>query len=167
MSKHDEAFKVYAAIMGFDIKGFDQWLPSLEGTGAFDELKQRRSAAIDAMLLNDEATSLRHLEWMLIRWKWITRSNALLPMAALGQKFKPKGRGKGPIRKKIEQLLKKNPKATNAELWQSIKAKPPKGWVLMDTAKLGKYIDAPIGCLGMNWATFCNHAATERKALKD
>lgn len=166
MSKYEEGFKVYAALQGFDIQGFDRWLPSLEGTGAYDELMQRRKAAMAAAVASNDAEALRHLEWMLVRWKWISRANALEPMAALGQKFKPQGRGKGPIRKKIEQLLKKNPKATNAELWEAIKAKPPKGWELMDSIRLGKYIEAPSGQRGMNWATFINHAASERKALK-
>jgi hypothetical protein len=75
--KTDEAFTTYAAIQGFDIQGFDRWLPTLVGTGAFDELTQRRQAALEAMLANDEATVLRHLEWMLQRWREIDRSDKL------------------------------------------------------------------------------------------
>lgn len=166
MSKYEEGFKVYAVLQGFDIQGFDKWLPSLEGTGAYDELVQRRKDAMAAMVANDEASVLRHLEWMLIRWRWITRVNALEPMAALGQKFKPKGRGKGPIRKKIEQLLKKNPKAKTAELWEAIKAKPPKGWHFMESPRLGSYIEGPEN-QSMSHRVFANHVSAEKKALKN
>jgi len=70
--KAQEAFKVYAAIQGFDIQGFDRWLPSLHEYDAFVELTERRQAALEAMLANDESTALRHMEWMLLRWRSIT-----------------------------------------------------------------------------------------------
>ena len=75
MSKKEEAFKVYAALQGFDIQGFDRWLPSLQGYGAFVELTERRQAALEAMLANDESTALRHMEWMLLQWRRIDRGD--------------------------------------------------------------------------------------------
>lgn len=75
MSKYDEALQVYAALQGFDIQGFDRWLPSLQGYGAFVELTERRQAALEAMLANDESTALRHMEWMLLQWRRIDRGD--------------------------------------------------------------------------------------------
>ena len=90
MNINEEKFQIYAALQGFDIVGFDKWLPTLKGKdkgkGAYDELVERRSEAMDSM--KDEQRFLRHLEWMLLRWRWITRADALAPWAALGQKSK-------------------------------------------------------------------------------
>ena len=73
MSKKEEAFKVYAALQGFDIQGFDKFLSTIEAYPAHSALSQRRQAALEAMLANDEAAVLRHLEVLKAKWIEIAR----------------------------------------------------------------------------------------------
>ncbi len=82
-----------------------------------------------------------------------------------GQAF---GRNQGkkvtsPIRRKIDALLKKQPDMTNDEIWQAVKAAPPKGWELVDSTKLGRYLNGP-GSKEMAWGTFRNHCGAARKS---
>jgi len=84
-----------------------------------------------------------------------------------GKKFPGRKPGSiGPVRKFIRARLAKNHAATNEELWDAIKAKPPKGWMPMDTTKFGRYIDGPPGSDEVKWKSFCTYAAAERKLLK-
>ena len=161
MNVKEEAFQTYAALQGFDIQGFDKWLPTLQGTGAYSELIERRNEAIAAM--KDEQKFLRHLEWMLVRWKWINRVDALAPMASLGKKFQGKGKGKSPLRKKIEQHIKKNPDAKNLGIWDALKAKPPKGWVFQDNRQ-GIYVE--IDNQNLNYKSFQSLVSKVRNELK-
>lgn len=89
-------------------------------------------------------------------------------LAIHGKKMR-QGRKKstiGPIRKFIRAMLAKKPKATNEELWTTIKAKPPKGWTPMETARYGRYIDPPAGHTEVKWKSFRTYASLERKRLK-
>lgn len=86
------------------------------------------------------------------------------PLAHVGKKFKPKGRGMGPIRKAIARLLKRNPGMKNAALWEALSANPPRDWEIRDN-NLGKYIEGPKAA-NMNYARFCNVAAEERANRK-
>lgn len=88
------------------------------------------------------------------------------PFMTQGKKFK-EGRQsgtKGPIRREIARLLKKQPKATVEELWMAIKARPPKGCTVMEN-RLGRYIEGPGAGKEMQYARFRNVCILERKAL--
>ena len=163
----DTDFQTKAALMGFNIQGFDKWLPTLQGCGAFDELTGRREAAKAAFNAKNESEGIRHLEWMLLRWKWITRSDALSAMASFAAPFKTnaKGRGKSVIRKAIGKLLHKSPGMSNAQLWEALKAKPPKGWEFTESPRLGKYATGPKN-ENMEYSSFRNRAADERREVK-
>ena len=71
----------------------------------------------------------------------------------------------GPIRKEIEDLLKKNPTMKNTELWAAIGAKPPRGWQFYDN-RAGKYIEGPKSGDNMGYLRFCNVAWEERIKFK-
>jgi hypothetical protein len=79
-----EGIRLYCDLQGFDLPRFDAWLATLEGVPVHRELTERRTLALAAIRANDEQRALRHLEWMLLRWRWIKRSDALVPMAMLG-----------------------------------------------------------------------------------
>jgi len=83
----------------------------------------------------------------------------------LGMKFsrgRKKGAG-GPIRKAVAKLLKANPSMKNPQLWEAIKAKPPKGWGALEN-RLGKYLEGP-GNASMSYQRFCNVCSEERKKI--
>lgn len=84
-----------------------------------------------------------------------------------GEKFAPKGRGKSPIRKKIETLLKKHPDMTNEELWKEITHKLPKGWVVYNEPKMSRtpYLESPDN-VTMQYPRFCVVASLVRKGQK-
>lgn len=84
-----------------------------------------------------------------------------------GEKFAPKGRGKSPIRKKIETLLKKRRDMTNEELWKEITHKLPRGWAVYNEPKMSStpYLEYPDGTT-MKYTTFCQAASAVRKELK-
>jgi hypothetical protein len=80
-----------------------------------------------------------------------------------GEKFKS-GRqpGKlGPVAKKIQAYMKKNPRAKPAEVWAVLKKSPPKGFEFMESDRFGKYIEH--GCITvMNWPRFRNLVSEHR-----
>lgn len=90
--------------------------------------------------------------------------------AAKGIQFpsgKPEG-AKGPFRKRIDALLKKNPAMKNPELWAAIAKKPPQGWAAMDNS-MGKYFERqnPDGKMEyFDYTTFIKRASEARKLLK-
>ena len=70
---------------------------------------------------------------------------------------------KGLIRKTIARLLTKTPRMKNADLWEAIANKPPKGWSAYDNSQ-GKYLEGPEN-ENMGYKRFCNVASEERKNL--
>jgi hypothetical protein len=50
----------------------------------------------------------------------------------LGDPFKPRGRGPGPIKRKVKSLLKKNPDMSTTDLWRAVIDEPPKGWMVIN-----------------------------------
>lgn len=72
----------------------------------------------------------------------------------------------GAVRKWIRHKLSKAPTIKNAELWDAIKAKPPKGWKPMESPRLGCYIEGPSATDNVSYKTLCTYAALERKYLK-
>lgn len=83
-AEESEGIRIYCDLQGFDLPRFDAWLATLEDEPVHRELVERRNLAVAAIWANDEQRALRHLEWMLLRWRWIKRSDALMPMAMLG-----------------------------------------------------------------------------------
>lgn len=93
--------------------------------------------------------------------------NDVMPQAILGGKFL-KGRKPntgGPIRKRIEKELAKDPTLMPRHLWNKIKSKPPKGWEFFDN-DAGKYIEGPKGGDGMAYARFSEVCKEEKDKLK-
>ena len=88
------------------------------------------------------------------------------PLAATGIKFTQgrKSNSFGPIREAVRKLLKKNPKLTNDEIWETLKKHPPKGWEVMEN-RLGKYLSGPEG-KEVKYRSFQNVCSSERKTLK-
>lgn len=84
----EEIFQAVAVLTGFDILGFDKWHGALGECGAHKELRERRELAKAAALDNNQDALLRHLEWMLLRWKYIRREEYILPLARMGDKVK-------------------------------------------------------------------------------
>ena len=72
----------------------------------------------------------------------------------------------GPIRKRIAATLKKNPQMKNADLWERIKARPPRGWTAYENSRLGRYFEGPTPEQVTSYSRFCNIASEERRALK-
>jgi hypothetical protein len=71
----------------------------------------------------------------------------------------------GPIRKLIKNLLARDPSLTNFDLWNLVGSRPPAGWEVHSTPKLGRYFDGPNGRC-MSYRRFLNVCAEERKALR-
>lgn len=110
---------------------------------------------------------LAHLGYAIDQGKQIGLQILAGDQAAIGQKFKDgRKRGSvGPIRKAIGLLLKKSPNMKNAELWDALKAKPPRGWEVREN-RMGKYIEGPNPSDSMTYASFINAAAKERKKIR-
>ncbi len=86
----EESLHAFAALSGFDLVAWDEWLSALEPCPAKAELMERREAAKHAK--NSDAM-LRHLEWMQRRRVEIVREDSLLPLARTGDKVqKPRKR---------------------------------------------------------------------------
>lgn len=89
----EQVFRCNAALYGFDIWSFDEWLAAMDDCGAKRELIERRQLAREAIqigAINTDAL-LRHLEWMLLRWKYIRRTDYLMPLARTGRGVKAGG----------------------------------------------------------------------------
>ena len=85
-----------------------------------------------------------------------------------GRKFPGRKPGSiGPVRKFIRARLAKNSNPTNGELWDAISKRPPKGWTVMDSPRLGRYIEGPSSDDEVKWKSFCTYAALERGLLKN
>jgi len=162
-----EAFRTYCVLMGFDLVGFDAWLSTLEGEPVHKELTGRRALAWAAIRANDEQRGLRHLEWMLLRWRWIKRADALVPLAMLGDKFK-RGRRRGTIgavRKFVTVYMKKHPAAKAADVWLAIACKPPRDVEVYEASgALGPYIRT-AGKPDTSYRQFQNIVSEERSKL--
>lgn len=72
----------------------------------------------------------------------------------------------GTVRKRIRALLAKDAARENLELWELLKARPPKGWEFIDHGELRErwFLDYPGG--SMSWRRFCNACAEERARLR-
>jgi hypothetical protein len=124
--------------------------------------------ALQKAAIGDFEVAGRFLREHLVREAGILKSDAeikrLEPFAATGEKFRQGrkvGTG-GPIRKVIAELLAKEPTLSNAQLWDAIRKKPPKGWKSQDNVKFGKYFEGPEN-KNMGYSRFLNVCAEERK----
>ncbi|HEY0876917.1 MAG TPA: hypothetical protein VGE10_00545 [Zeimonas sp.] len=117
----------------------------------------------------DELQALREAE---LSWRNVLLVRDMVPLARRGRKFEG-GRklgAVGPIRKAIRRLLKNDPTLKNADLWDLVKARLPRGWTAFDN-RTGRYLEKPSRpeqkqIEKVEYSTFCNIAADERKALK-
>lgn len=160
-----EAFRTGCVLVGFDLPGFDKWLATLKGHPVHKELTERRALAWAAMLANEREGYLRHLEWMLLRWKWIRRADALTRLAQLGDKFDRHGRKRGSIgvvRKFVSSYMGKHPAAKTAEVWAALAAKPPRGVEVYEASgDVERYIRTP-GKADTSYRQFQNIVSEER-----
>lgn len=69
---------------------------------------------------------------------------AQAPLASVGRKFVQNGRPAGslsPLARALDRLLKKNPKASAQALWNTLKAKPPRGMNFYEPGRGSPYIE--------------------------
>ena len=100
-----EAFAIDCALHGFDLPKFDLWLGAMESCGAKEELLERRQWAWEAVRRDQPKDSLlRHLEWMLLRWRYIRREEYILPLARTGDRVKKGGAKGGQARKEYDPV---------------------------------------------------------------
>lgn len=87
------------------------------------------------------------------------------PLIAKARKFDPGRRpGSGSrVRKEVAKHLMRNPKATAAEVWAAIEAKPPKGMSVLEN-RAGRYIET-TGAKDTGYDRFANIVSEERKKL--
>jgi len=106
--------------------------------------------ASDAISARDAETALRPLD-------------GLMPLGELGAAFK-QGRKRGSVselRLAVRRVLKRRPKATAAEVWKALKAKPPRGITLHDRWGERRYIKTD-GKPDTGYARFRNIVSEER-----
>lgn len=114
---------------GFDLPHFDRWAASLPGcpscgTGAEcclkQEMRERRTLAIEALLANNKDGAFRHLEWMLNRQRGDEREQFLLPLAKRDKKRQDgtKQPRRPEINDWIKRKLKAEPQARSPALWR-------------------------------------------------
>ncbi len=87
----------------------------------------------------------------------------LAPDAEHGRKFTGRKPGAvNPITKQVAAYLKKHPTASAIEVWDAL-AKSPKGYRLIDSENLGRYIEKGA-VLCMEWKRFQNVVTEQRPA---
>lgn len=145
-----------------------------------DVLKVNRKHKFVAEEIRELRATARRLRTAIAAKDWIAAERAdvwanitylrmrqvyMAPLAQHGKKFPGRKPGTyGPIRKAIARLLKQRP-MKNAELWDTLKSRRPRGWTFFDNSQ-GKYIEGPKKSDGMDYARFRNIASEERKKLK-
>lgn len=122
----ESALATFAGLQGFAYGRFVAWHDALEECGAKRELQERREKALGAFRgyakgTGSEDAILRHLEWMLLRWKWITGDEALAPLAAIGQKATQQRKSNLRTRNR----LRKENADHEANKWRQMIAKDP------------------------------------------
>lgn len=119
------------------------------------------SAAGAAMAAAGTMQAAWQVEMIEARERWFEPKVA--PKVAIGQKFTA-GRKVGTIglvRLAVRRILKREPSATAARVWEAITAKPPKGITPYDN-RLGKYIEAP-GQAPTGYRRFANIVSEEKR----
>ena len=86
----------------------------------------------------------------------------LKPLAEHGQKFavNRKVGHLGPVAKTIKAFMVKQPDATAVQVWNALKARPPKGYAFMENRQ-GKYIEKGPKTV-MQWDRFANLVSEHR-----
>ena len=86
-----------------------------------------------------------------------------------GRKFKGgrKVGTTGPWRKRIAAMLKKDPARKNRDMWDEMKAKPPKGWTFIErSARFQERFEGPKAPQEFKFGTLATYAWEERRKLK-
>lgn len=161
----------FFSLKGFDLPDFDGWLSAFKSCGAKTELLDRRALAIQASRENRRDAVLRHLEWMMLRRQFHERNDFLLPLARHGKRF-PGGRRAGTgsaLRKAIAAVLKRNPTASAATVWDILAAREPRAMTFRNPPGREKYveIEAPGEApRATYYRRFANIVSEERAKLK-
>lgn len=131
-SKADHTFALICLTVGFDLPAFDDFLEKTNwSTSAAKANLQwfiaRRSQAIEAARANDRKLLRAILETLQIARQLVESDDVIRPLAQLGSKFKQgrKQGTKGPLRIAVENLVKKDPKISAANAWQTLKQSAP------------------------------------------
>lgn len=124
----EEIFAARYALQGFDLDVFDQWLSTLVDCGAKTELIERRELALAAFCKdpNNKDATVRHLDWILVRWREIRREQFLLPLARAG-KVVDEARRK-PKRPELQEWIDKQVAACAGETIKDLWRRAP-DWV--------------------------------------
>jgi hypothetical protein len=88
---------------------------------------------------------------------------AMQPKAVVGERFTA-GRKAGtvsPLRLAVRRILTRRPKATTAEVWGALKARPPRGITFVDSPRLGRYVETE-GRPDTSYRSLANIVAKER-----
>jgi len=130
---------------------------------AVDEIAARREKLIRLMARVVHAMNLGETDGLPVLMDQETAGQV-----THGRKFRGrKPDSIGPVRKFIRAKLKKNPSATNEELWDAISKRPPKDWTPIENARLWRYIEGPSAADEVKWKSFCTYASIERKRLNN
>jgi hypothetical protein len=168
-SKEDHVFALKALILGFDLLAFDEFLErELSGPKSKDVrewLVERRTHACAALQAKDLSLGEAILEMLHVYYQLVRREDVLLPKAKHGMKFvAKKPGGVGPVRKAIARVLKSNPTFTAEQVWQCLKANPPKGLEFHGSAALRHVWST--GRQNTGWRRFQNIVSEEKTKLK-
>ncbi len=109
---------------------------------------ERRAQALQAFKSGNRELAFAWINFLFAAMRAGKRENFLLPLSRTGKKF-VSGRkvgAVGPVRAAVRGLMKRSPNAKPAKLWESLKAKSPKGLSFVETPR-DKYIEIDLKTL--------------------
>ena len=133
---------------GFNLAEFDDFLleegwDTPQALANREILLDRRSRAVAAFRAGNEEATQAWLDFLRVAMQLVRQRGVLLPLARKGHDFTPKGRGIGKVRKAVRAHLSKWPTDGADAIWAAWKVKPPHGFILRETQRLGPYIEVP------------------------
>lgn len=159
------------SLEGFDLPDFDGWLSALRPCGAKTQLLEWRALAIRAALDSKHDEMRPYLVAMGFQRKFLDREGFLLPLARHGKRF-PGGRRAGTgsaLRKAIAAVLKRNPTASAAAVWDILAARGHRAMTFRNPPGREKYVEteAPgTAPRATYYRRFANIVSEERRKLK-
>ena len=164
-SESQFAFEM-VCVTGFDLSSIDNFLEDARLPADIrDHLLETRSASLHDYVSGSFDLAVSRFQTLHARCLYYGLSLAVAPDIQLVEKFKGKGRGKGPVRKAIRDLLDANPGMKTTAIWSAIKAHPPRGHTVMEN-RIGKYIEGLNPGENMDYKRFSNVCSEERKAVR-